>query len=668
MTNNISASGKFESHVRSLLKDLGFTKVKGGPNFSIGDNQIDACGVCDNKMVIIECTTQRTYIRSKIENWKGKQASIRRGLDEFKAYRELNQSSRLAFVLASKYSIIDGYRDFARNSPKVTLWDSRLISYYEKIAKAIPFRAKYDVLTELDFELEEDETIKIPAFRVKFDGTEMYNFFMSPEELIKISYVARRETGRRDFYQRIVDPTRLSKITKFIKKGGIFPTNIVVGISKKIDFEEIEAKKKDKTAIPSWLSFGRLKFPKSYQSCWIIDGQHRLFSFKKGMKQKLPVVAFANIDLDKQARFFVHVNKYAKPISSRLLWDLEGDLRPESKEGIISNAVKIVNTQEPFIGEISIPSIGSGPISIATFCDSLMKKGFADRLIKTGRGKYIVRNPFYSKNYAEFSKNIANSVSLYFKGTVDLINPQKDYVKELIFNSGGVSVLVYLYKILICVEGKKASRKMVSKYLTPVVDYLSTHGKSLINDYKKKCSSEGGKKLVLSDLLKLLVTVNEDISDYIEERIELSDRLIELESRLRKVIEIELQKKDFDWIKRHIDGELVRRVRRKIKVHTDNKTRDFCNELTMGGSSLIITKDLWNKIFKKVFVRDESITAVGDLRFPNEDLFRAHWKMMVFARNQLLHDRQYVFTTKDKESLQNFLDRITDILERYYKV
>lgn len=651
MTNNISPSEKFENQVRNLLKDLGFTKVKGGPNFSIGDNQIDACGVCNNKMVIIECTTQRAHIRSKIENWKGKQASIRRGLDEFEEYREFNKVSRLAFVLASRYSIIDEYRDFARDSPKVTLWDSRLISYYEKIAKAIPFRAKYDVLTELNFELEEDETVKIPAFRVKFDGTEMYNFFMSPDELIKISYVARRETGRRDFYQRIVEPSRLSKITRFLEKGGIFPTNIVVGINKKVEFKKIKTKKEDGEIFSKWLSFGKLRFPKSYQSCWIIDGQHRLFSFKKGMKQKLSVLAFDNINLSKQTSFFVQINKYAKPISSRLLWDLEGDLRPESKEGIISNAVKIINTQNPYVRKISIPSVGSGPISIATFCTSLMKSGFAEKQIKTGKAKYVVNNPFFSQDYSEFSENIAKSISLYFKSIVDLVDPKKDYVKEFIFHNGGVSVLIYLYKILICIEGKKASREMVSKYLTPIIDYLGLHGKTLINDYKKKCSSEGGKKLVLSDFLKLLVEVNEDISDYIEEKEELRDRLIELESRLRKVIEIEFQKRGFDWVKKHINGELIKRVRKNIRVHTDNKISDFCNELTMGQSSVIITKDLWNKIFKSVFVRDENLAAVGDLRFPNEDLFRANWNTMVSARNQLLHDRQYVFTAKDKESL-----------------
>lgn len=664
MDKNISPADGYEERIRILLRKLGFTKVKGEKSFTIGGNQIDACGVYDNKLVIIECTTQIKTLRSKIETWKGKQASIRKGLDILEEYRKYNNDSSLRFVIASRYSAIKQYEEMAKEGQsKVSLWGPEIVYYYEKLAKAIPSRASYDVLADLGFEMKTNEMVTIPAFQVISKGVEMYSFFISPDDLIKISYVARRESGKKNFYQRMVDPSRLSDIYKFIKKGGIFPTNIVVGINGNSTFQCV---KPNNISFPNWLSFGVLTFPKSYQSCWVIDGQHRLFSFKKGMSQKLSVLAFGNIDLNKQTRFFVDVNKEAKPISSMLIWDLVGDLRPQSEEGIISNAVKQANTMLPLKGKISIPSVGSGKISLASFCDSLLRAGFARSEMKA-KEEYLVKNPFYDKDCATFSKNIADSLSLIF-GKIEETIQDTSYLKDFIFGNGGVSVFVQFYKIIICLEGKKVNSAIFSKYFVPVIDYLKTQGTSVINDYRKKCASEGGKRLVLNDFLKLILDVNPNIEDYISEKVDLLDELIDLEVKTRNILEIELKRKDFSAIKKRFNQSIVQQIEASIKRKTQDEVSDFCNQLSLGQVQNFITRELWSDIFKYIFTRPESTKPdINELRFPNEILFKMIFEQAAKTRNDMAH-RGIVPTIKDKEALLSFIYQIKSIISSTYKI
>jgi DNA sulfur modification protein DndB len=67
-----------------------------------------------------------------------------------------------------------------------------------------------------------------------------------------------------------------------------------------------------------------LHLPKRYRSCWIIDGQHRLFGYSKADKEKVknrtvPVVAFHNLPQDVQSRMFVDINHKQVKVPANLL-------------------------------------------------------------------------------------------------------------------------------------------------------------------------------------------------------------------------------------------------------------------------------------------------------------------------------------------------------------
>ena len=149
---------------------------------------------------------------------------------------------------------------------------------------------------------------------------------------------ARRETGRRDYYQRMLKRSRLANIKKFIQDGEIFPNNVVVAFDESPQFHQVTNEQDN--FLPEWLEFGELTFPKSYRSCWIIDGQHRLYSFgavdPNPKSQKLAVFAFDQLSESRQAKFFIDINKEQKPVSPDLIWDLEGDMRSDTDRGLIA--------------------------------------------------------------------------------------------------------------------------------------------------------------------------------------------------------------------------------------------------------------------------------------------------------------------------------------------
>lgn len=661
MEDHITPQFKFEERIKTLLKSFNFNQVNGGPSFKIGNNQIDACGKCDDKLIIFECTTQRTNLRSKLEEFKGKIPAIKRGLDNISEFRDNNKKNKLAFIFVSKSPEILQYKDLAMNDQKIFLMDLNKITYYEKIAKAVPNRAKYDLLSDLGFILEKEESIFIPAFKIKYKDIDIYNFFISPDDLIKISYVARRENLReKDFYQRMINSSRLKQIEKFIDKGGIFPTNIVISINEEVKFNELNIIGKNLNNF-QWLSVGILELPKNYDSCWIIDGQHRLFSFSKGASQKLSVLAFDNISLNKQTEFFVSINRNAKPIDTKLIWDLEGDLRPNSKEGIVSNIVKNLNNLDPFKNNISIPSIGSGSISITSFCEAILKTQLTNENIKIGTDKSFIKNPYFHTDYQTHIKSSANAISLYFNSICNCISPSKEYIKEFILDNGGVSVFMSLYKIIICLEQKKIGIKEIEKYIMSIIDFFEKKDKTFIDQYKKRCSSGAGQTDILKEILVILLNINPDISKFMEEKKDLKDKLIELEHNLRRLTLLLFKEKmiNVDKIRNNFPNMLKEA---EIRLHKEIKNIDeFCGELSLGEIKEIILR-YWKDIFRNIFIKGTSLKMIEN-QFPMEDIFKAKLELSNNVRNKLIHSKVLDLSIEDENEVKNFTQRVSYIID-----
>ena len=374
----ISPGTRFENRVRGSLKRIGLKDVTGGNDFVVGGFQVDAVGGWDDVLLVIEATqTSRTdaSIRDRIVEVRGKTGDLRRGFRRLDEYRGYN---RFEFVLLTEgFSFSQADEQLANSDSKVHLVDYQVLEYYQELAKTIGERPSlFSFLGELGVTPQDRSVHRTPAFKVEVQkNLTGYLFFCEPQKLLELAYVARRETGREHYYQRLLNKPRLQNIKKFIDDGGIFPNNVILAFDDRPQFRPYQITDHE---TPSWLNCGELTFPKSYRAAWIIDGQHRLYAFgqhgAESRTQKLPVFAFERMEESKQAEFFIQINKEQKPVSQDLIWDLEAELRPDSERGQIALTAKGLNKLEPLVDSIYFPLSGTrstGQLKISTICYDL---------------------------------------------------------------------------------------------------------------------------------------------------------------------------------------------------------------------------------------------------------------------------------------------------------
>lgn len=474
-----TAGQEFENQIRQSFKRIGFKDVDGGPSFSVGGHQIDVCGGWDDILIVAECTqsiNERTPIRNLISELRGKQSAIRQGfrrLDKYETYR------RFQFVIITKNIIYtDPDHALASERPVVHLLDSQTMQYYQKLVPLIGARgALFNLLGELGVQPRDFDLPRIPAFKIQL-ARELsgYLFWCDPSDLLKVAYVARRESGQHKYYQRMLSAQRMARIREFVQKGGIFPNNVIIAFDQRPTFRPKPAYE---DSWPSWLKFGELIFPSSYRSCWIVDGQHRLYAFFDSTSslryQKLAVFAFDPIREHRQAKFFIEINKEQKPVSLDLIWDLEGEMSSDTPRGRIANCVKILNSNSPLKDKIFLPLSGErkrGQLKLSGICQDLDDVG----LLKE-RTKYMTQahnNPLaWRQNYEHIPSRVANALADYFEVVKSKV--QEDIWTNIILRPGGITLCLNIYEQILIRIGQIPSRQTLEPYTQHFVDILNEY-------------------------------------------------------------------------------------------------------------------------------------------------------------------------------------------------
>ena len=151
------SSKDFEEKVREFLSTFGFQDVSGGPTFKIGGKQIDACGGIGETLLVVDATTTKSNIPSKIINLRGnidvyKRMDVQKDgmpLEQYKKYKEVMP------VVATKSLVDDKIRERAKESDiHVQLWDKQFFQYYDALKNLIKSYAKYQLYGELGLSSE----------------------------------------------------------------------------------------------------------------------------------------------------------------------------------------------------------------------------------------------------------------------------------------------------------------------------------------------------------------------------------------------------------------------------------------------------------------------------------------------------------------------------------
>lgn len=201
-----------------------------------------------------------------------------KGLNSIDSLKNYNS---LRLVLATKgIRPTDRDKKLCEIEPRVYLWDEQFFEYYKTLQSKIGIYAKYELQRELEIRLDELEFSNLkdmPALRITLDRGDLYYLTAAdPIDLLKVSYVARRERGDQSFYQRMINQEKVKKIAYQIQKNKLsFFNNLIMSTINEEGLDFKESSSKDN------VSSGTLSVNNYLKSLWVVDGQHRLYGYSK---------------------------------------------------------------------------------------------------------------------------------------------------------------------------------------------------------------------------------------------------------------------------------------------------------------------------------------------------------------------------------------------------
>jgi len=330
--------------------------------------QIDVIAIDDESVIIIECKSSEKAKRPKfkVEDF----AALSIMIDGFRKTIEqlYGRSLKVKYVYATRNLRIDIEDPLIQRFSDlgVFYYNDNTYSYINSLIKFYKGAAKYQLLGILfKNQLISKDRIEVPAVEGFMGNEKYYMFSLEPHLLLKMGFVLHRTKANESempTYQRLLVPSRLKGITKFINSGGYFPNSIIVNFTK--EKHKVEFQSSGKVG-GSRSRAGILKIPNAYAIAYIIDGQHRLYGYANSEYKKsntIPVVAFVNLTSVKQLEIFMDINQNQKAVSPSLRLTLEEDLYWGSEiaasrlKALKSSIVKGLgsNPSSPLNGLISI--------------------------------------------------------------------------------------------------------------------------------------------------------------------------------------------------------------------------------------------------------------------------------------------------------------------------
>lgn len=657
---------RFEKQVIDWLKDLGFKNVDGGRNFRVGGIQVDACGGHEDTLLVFEClmATKRSKqsVRRKIQTLRGSMPILNKALHKHSIYSKYTKPKYI--LLTKNIAHNEGDYKFAQEKPEISIWDEQLMDYYMKLSKIIGTHARYNLLGEIGVQPRVTSTIRIPALQTRVENHILYLFFVEPQKLIQASYVARREEGKERYYQRILNPKRIGKIRRFINKGGMFPNNIIVAFNKRpkfVPFRDISSQLEE---AKGKVQLGILNFPSNYRSCWIIDGQHRLYSFPEPLKgDKVAVAAFEKIEHERQAQFFIEINREQQPVDPNLLWDLEGEMRPNDEAGTISNVVKKMNSLSPFNGGIYIPLEGKrrkGQLKFSGLCTSIQKRKLVRENTETGGSQ---KNPLYNTDAERRATSVSKALSAFFR-EIDIQFSEAEK-SEIVFRNGGISVMIIIFERILSRVGKIPSEEDLNEYVQALHSAVATQFPSSAErkEFRSRANSEGGR----TDLAQTLCL---SIRDYLGDRQfggliprkDIETRLKEFERRFASFVLKALEAQSLEALRQYVPQDMFGKTKKKIIAENAKGVyRDLCEQFTIGECGTIVEyDDNWN-LFKLLLIENAS-------GFGSRTEFHVAIQAVTDLRNTTMHRKTPFGKYRESELAEIYLDKLEKCVEESQSV
>jgi DGQHR domain-containing protein len=174
-----------------------------------------------------------------------------------------------------------------------------------------------------------------------------------------------RETDPVAGFQRTLDETRANSIAKYIREGGTIPSSIILSAQSN---SGITYNARNKT----------ISFNVSPSSFLILDGQHRVYGFRKLMdedlKYRVPVIIYSDLTPIEEARLFIDINTLQRAVPKELLLDIKKLAERENDDEALLDELFTdfeVSGDSYLLDKLSRFDKKKGKISKVTFYDSM---------------------------------------------------------------------------------------------------------------------------------------------------------------------------------------------------------------------------------------------------------------------------------------------------------
>lgn len=523
----------FRKKIRSTFTNMGFISIPtANKHFKIGHRvvELDYLFIYENIFIIGEDTCgkgkDKDHIRKKSEAFREIQSNVVDFVEwlqsEFPENKKNVEKYRIdrirlyyIYISQAQLELTDDEKALYSN---LIFWETDTFAYFNRMSQCIYYSARYDIFRFLGLTNDQigssgsagnKTVIKAPiiypeditGFR---NGVRIVSFMMSAEDLLKTSYVLRKDNWEESIwlYQRLIEKEKIKNIRAFLAdKGSAFYNNIIVALPDNVRFEDEAGNvvKADKIG-----DFQRcsLIIPDEMNTVCVIDGQHRIYAHYEAPENEKYELMIASLrkhlhllvtglifpdgmkEADRkqlQSEIFLEINSNAKMVPADVLLHIGMIKDPLSDVGIARRVVEKLNRSRIFLNRFELSALDEGKIKVA----SIIK--FALRYLVTimpAEGKTSLFNFWDGDKNALLEKNeevlmeyidfCARNIELYFSTIRDIF--KKEWNDR---NSKLLSVIVL--NGFIIAYNRQLSKNGIKDY-----NFYNSHLKNLKVDFSRE--------------------------------------------------------------------------------------------------------------------------------------------------------------------------------------
>jgi DNA sulfur modification protein DndB len=514
----------FEDITWYALSRMGFDLMNSNRNFRIpvADDtvvnpfQIDIFAADENVVIVVECKSSENPERRSMKNDIVKIIGIKENATkQIKKY--ISRDVKVGFVLATNNITMSKEDLEYAKSNNICIINEYDLEYYESLTDNLGKASKYQFLSDV-FENREipNLQIEIPAIRGRMGGDVFYSFVIEPSKLLPIAYVSHRTKNAKNndkAYQRMIKKKRLEAITEYINKNnGLFPNSIILNIHSGKNL--MEFKPTSKGATETSASLGHLSLPNRFKSAWVIDGQHRLYGFANtdvASKVTIPVIAFENLKIERQAEMFININSKQVKVPTNLLEELHADLHwnsnneEERMAALISKIVIDLSREKtsPLFNMVKFADDRGHekPVTITSLTAALKKTKLLGTVEKGG----LIKGPLHGGDMEGSLDRATYVLSEFFslfakkaKENWNLGSKEGGYLCTSNAVTSEIIVMAEIMKHIHKTQGihpaelkKEDISEQILIYAEPIASFFATAGPGIIKDYRRQLGGQG---------------------------------------------------------------------------------------------------------------------------------------------------------------------------------